>query len=863
MTRHLIGFDPASLEEVFGTGLDTSDYAALVLFGPLALPGLFSRDRSGPAPEKYKFSKSDPTKTSAYIQAQAGLARAQAAQQGTQTRAPSNTTIPVNVPSTFALNLPASPFASMLPQLPSAPPATDPSTDSVPATDSTPTTDSVQGENVMSHENAAAHVEHVAKHHGLHASIGPNGCTSCPGCGAPLCLRIADGPSCSPGQPAGEVQVIGEDATSNILKAPSDGTCVCSCPKCGVPICLELTHEGYNPEGTTEVVSGYHLLGLQPGVRPVLGSQPGVRPVLGDGGYLPHPGMRPVYGYQPGIRPVLGAPPKNKPSPHKAVIVKAGNAVARAKKSGALASARAKQYDPSKHKPIVPLTAVHGYVGNEAIDVFGNRVHPIEATIDVFGNLNVGEEAIYVHGCTILGADRPLTPAQKNAVARHAAAVIKHAAAVKKAADAGAKATKAAADLDAWRKAKAPIIAKFINRASPSAGQLKAGPAGHQTVLGCSPITVFGLDANGIAPGQPGYDPSTEDGTGAGGGAAGGAGYPAPTPLYDAASNIDPNCVPMPVRGQTLSKDDAQVTWHKCPDDAVKYDGSMGMPSDAFGSWGITYNGSWVNEQSGDGFVWHGQDGNPPIWWAIRHGHGDAQHAGDTIAESSAQFGWGPLVGNPNGPLAGLQWALDDKCWFWQAPIAPAWASVEADTVIAATNKKTMDTDNLAIAADNARIAQEIAQDQEAKAKQDAANALAISAANTQDQIAQQQQAAQQAQVDLQNQQYQQQQAAAQAAADIQAQTLAQQQQAQLQQAQLQMAQLQTQQDAQGRQIQLDYIKAHPELLSQPDQGGGGYAPGSGDGVPMDADPFASDGQSFNDPSDAFTDDAMDMTDGM
>lgn len=809
------------------------------------------------APEQYTFSASDPTKSALYKKAQENLARAQAAQQAaagrTSTYAPS-AVIPVNVPS---FSLPPSPFS-----IPNTAPLFPTPVANAPEV---PTTDSVQGEAPMS--NAAAHVEAVTKQHGLHASIAPDGNTSCPSCGTPLCLHIAGGPTCEPGQPAGTVQVVGEyeEIVGAIHKAHSPGTCVCTCPKCGVPICLELTDHGYDPNGTrAETVSGYHLLGLQPGVRPVLGGylpNPGMRPIYGasaSGGYLPNPGMRPVY----------GALTKNKPSPHRVVIKNAGNAVAKAKKAGALASARAKQYDPSKHKTIVPLTAVHGYIGgdvNQAIDVFGNRVHPIEATIDVFGNLNVGEECVYVHGDTVLGADRPLTPKQKKAVQHHANTLVRHAKAAKKAADAGAKATKAAADLDTWRKAKAPLIAKFINRQSPSTGQLKSGPAGHVQVLGCSPVTIFGLDASGLAPGEPGYDPSTEDGTGAGGG--GNGSYPAPTPLYDASSNPDPNCVPLPVRGGSLSSEDARTVWRKVPEDGVIYAGDRGMPSDCFGSWNIMYGPKWINDQQGDGFVWHANPGEPAKWWAIRRGHGDAQHAGDDIAGSSSQFGWGPLVGNPSTELAGLQWAIDDKQWFWQSQNAPAWATQEADAVILATNQKTMEADNAAIAADNARIAQEVAADAEAKAKQDAADALAISAANTQEQIAQKQQAAQQAQIDLQQQQYEQQAAAQQAANDLaaqQAEIALQTKQAQLQQ-QAQQADIQAAMQQQA--IQLQYLQQHPELTMQPDQGGsssssegGGFADDGGSG----GDPFAVDGQSFNDPSSAFTDDAaMDLTDGM
>ncbi len=786
MTRYLLGFDDdVSLyvdEEILGdVGYHWWDYALAVPTGGSSF--VFSAGQneyqksldSGPA--KYTFSASDPTKYAAYQQAAANLAAAQA-RQGAQAP-PSSSVIPINVgPSGVTPLQSLAPLNFSIPGLPSLA-TVDLSQQQQQA---------VTGALMSARKNAVLGAEYTARKHGHHASIDQAGCTSCAKCGTPLHCRIDGGPTADPGAPVGTATVVGEDspvapASSQLLKAATPGSCLCCCPKCGAPLCLTLTEDGYDERLATYAGARY----ATGGHNQVVGSR-----------VMQLPQSIQVFGYFPSGRPVLGttrgskvAPPK--PSPHKAAIKKSGNAVAAAAKAGALATARAKQYNPANHKPLVAVTGI-GWGDEEIIGIA-----PYIDTIVVMGH-TLG-----------VGTNKPLTPHQKAAVQRHANAVVKTANSFKKAADAGAKATKAAADLDAYRKKAAPAIARFINRASPSAGQLRAAPAGHQQVLG-STITVFGLDSAGRAPGQDGYDPSTEDGTGAGGGVTQGS-YPAlQTPYTSADPNAaggDPNCVPLPVRGDgTLSKDDAQVTWHKVPDDACRYDGSLGLPSDSLCSWGICYNGSWINDQSGDGFYWHANPGEDAKWWAIRHGHGDAQHAGDTIAESSAQFGWGPLVGNPNGPLKGLQWALDDKVWFWQASVAPSQFTVEADTALVNLNNKTLAADNAAINANNSRIQAEMDSDAEAKAKQDAANALATSASDAQSNIDAARQQTQATAIDLQQAQYDQQAAAQKAAADLQAQVQAQALTQQSTQADIQAA-------IQQQAIQLEYLKAHPELTMQ------------------------------------------------
>jgi len=808
MPRYLIGFDDeAPLDEGESVGLaDLTWWEKLAagLTGGASLPFSLSKaayqyvtDDGSPAGQGWGDTTNDPKKLAAYRQAAAALAAAQARQGQSHS---SYSPIALNVgPSGVQPLRESAPIDYGLPSLPTL------------DLSSFGPSQTVTGAVMSSKHAAIVGVEIETKKCGRHASIDKAGCTSCPNCHKPLHIKLDLGPVKAPGEPAGHATVVGVDApgpaaSSPVLKAVSPSTCVCCCPYCGCAISLSLTDEGYDPALATHAGSSYSHGGhnqvvgsrvepIDPTIQ-VFGYWPNGRPVLGSRVSPIEPSID-VFGAvkpktrQPVARGKISAPGG---SPHKAVIKSSGNAVAKSAKAGAMASARAKKYDPAKHKPIVPLTSVKGW-GDEA--VIG--IAPFVDTIVVMG--------------VEFGVDKPLTAAQKDAVAKHTAAVAKTAAAYKKAADLGAKATAASKALDQKRKVAAPIVAKLINRASPSLGKLKSAPAGHQQVLGGSTITVFGLDSSGRAPGQDGYDPSSEDGTGAGGG---GGSYPAPLPIYTStdpnAEGGCPDCIPMPVRGQTLDAANAAVVWRKCPDDAIKYAGDKGTPSDCFGSYNIEYVTKWDNERAGDGFVWHGQDGNPPIWWAVRRGHGDAQHAGDTIAESSLQFGWGPLVGNPDSELAGLQWAMDDKCWFFQSSVAPAWSCVEADTALTALNIETLKTVNAANAATNARIAAEQAEDQENAARQAAANALAQSASDQQSAIDAARQATQDAALDLQQKQYDQDAAARQAAADLAASN-----------ADLALQAKNVQQDQLARQIQLEYLQQHPEALADAQQDDGQY----------------------------------------
>jgi hypothetical protein len=440
---------------------------------------------------------------------------------------------------------------------------------------------------------------------------------------------------------------------------------------------------------------------------------------------------------------------------------------------------KASSYNPHDHAPLVPLVHM-GYAPS---------------------------------GHSILGvaSHKPLTHAQSEAVQRHVNAISAHHEAAVHAAEAGAKARAAAKALQAAIAKAKPVIATL----DPKHAHAIHGMLGVAYMLG--------VDANGLSPGQQGYDPTTDPD-------AMGASVPSTTspqpidptqfglppvqPLYTDGNgaNPDPNLVAMPTRGQPLSSDDAQADWEHMPDDGVTFaQGSASIPRDAVTSWGRAYQGF------GDGFYWAGGlDGHG---WMRRQGY-PANDDNDAPLSYIQQLphgpsgNWGPLVGKPDGPVPGLQFARADGTFFWQSQHAPATATAQQDAALADLNAKTLAADNATITAQNAQILQDAAAMQEAQAKQNAANALAESQAQTATDVAAQQLQVQQAQIDQQAQQAQQRQDAAQAQAD------------------LQIAQTQAQQQAQAEQIWLDYLKQNPQAMFEqaPSGDAGGYGAQQDDG---------------------------------
>ena len=427
--------------------------------------------------------------------------------------------------------------------------------------------------------------------------------------------------------------------------------------------------------------------------------------------------------------PVKKAASSKKGSPHKAALVNAAAAGHKAIEMGKKAAAKAATYKPAQHGPLVPLTAtkVHG------------------------------------DGQIVLGAAAPtvLTAKQHAAVAKHTNKIARALAANKRvniaaalAKDAGEKALKLV-------KVAAPFLKQKFS-ATPKTrvlGDVELLGAlelmGDEELLGL--MEILGVDASGLNPGDPGYDPTTDpsssqyvnpnsvvpaQGTGGADPSSGIVTAPDGTVLYDPSQ--DPMVQPLPQRGGQLSQSDAQVVWQSVPDDGIPYDGSQGFPDRSVGSYNAFYGPSGAT----NGYVVHG-DGK---WW-LEQGSGNFDQQSPQPPGYGSDQGLGPLIGNPSGPLAGLQWAATDKKWFWQSQNAPASATAEIDHKITEANNAVIAANTATAVAQAAQMAKDAADAAEAQAKQDAANALAQSAADTQSQIAQQQQEAQQGQLDIQQQQ--------------------------------------------------------------------------------------------------------------
>ena len=244
-----------------------------------------------------------------------------------------------------------------------------------------------------------------------------------------------------------------------------------------------------------------------------------------------------------------------------------------------------------------------------------------------------------------------------------------------------------------------------------------------------------------------------------------------PAPLYTDIGGANPAPdLKAPLKGGgKLSQSDAQVVWQRVPADGVVWDGSGRVPL-SLGSW-LSFYGPQSRSagvmQPQFGVVWgYHADGwqNGESKWTKRFGQADitgndnrddlgvddANAAAQSLASdprnNKTGMPYGPLIGNPNGPLAGLQYAHADGKWFWQVANAPANQIAQLNAVIVEQNAATLKaandavnaankaladsnatvlaTDNAIIVAFNADIMQQVKALAEAKIKQDAANAL-------------------------------------------------------------------------------------------------------------------------------------------
>ena len=494
-----------------------------------------------------------------------------------------------------------------------------------------------------------------------------------------------------------------------------------------------------------------------------------------------------------------------KKSPHGLAAIAAGNAGKKALAVAKAAEASNKGYEAAaksgKHAPLVPVVAKKTAVGMITIGAAPGT--PLTAK---------QAKAVDKH----TGAIAKHAMAQKNLAIAAAKA--------KKAGDdalaAAGEVARAALKMagKSMPKGKTKVIPKTTIKGEVAEvlGYLEAlGPDGIEELddetkemLG----EMLGGDASGLLPGQPGYNPTTDPTSPSyvqpyGSGVSATSGYDAygnpivdpyatsgtgtagldsstgivtdknGSVLYDPSQDAD--LVAIPTRGGTLSQTDAQVVWQNAPEDSIAWDASGKVPN-SLGSW-LSFYGPQKDGfgQFGVTFGYHSdgwQDGEKK--WTKRFGQADitgndnrddlgtddavaaAESLKNDTRNNKTGKAYGPIIGNPTGPYAGVQYANADKRWFFQSQNAPAQFCTEADSKITVANQKIVDAKTKAALALVAQQNAEDAANAEALAKQQAAQALSQQAAEadqtltqtkmaTADVIAQQSQDQQMAQGDI------------------------------------------------------------------------------------------------------------------
>lgn len=456
------------------------------------------------------------------------------------------------------------------------------------------------------------------------------------------------------------------------------------------------------------------------------------------------------------FKPVVSrkAANKGKPSPHKSAILHTIAAGKKAIEFGKKAATSAAQYKANAK---------------------GGRYAPL---------VKVAPTKVRGDGTVMLGAvgkaARVLNPAQRAAVSKHVNLVAKQAASARRLAGLAKRAQGVGAGTLTFSKsAAAAIKASFAPKwkRGTRVGNVEIGAEAMQlfedfyTAIGASPDPDYPGFLDDGSPDPAFMDPAADDISTADAAMDAGAGSvvaPDGTVIYDPAT--DPALTPMPARGGTISPEEASETWQNVPPDGIVYDGSRGLAENAVGSWNAFYGAQKHDGWGVPSFLRGSVDGGKTIQWlyyspeTADKGFQVAGREFQTLATSGApeckgvsanslQRGWGPIVGNPKDPFfANLQYAVAEGLWFWQGPYAPRHATSEADAKIAAANKKIVEANRMAALVVAAQMQKDLLDRQEAKAKQDAANALAQSAADTQSQIVKQQVEAQASQLDMQTQ---------------------------------------------------------------------------------------------------------------
>ncbi len=351
-----------------------------------------------------------------------------------------------------------------------------------------------------------------------------------------------------------------------------------------------------------------------------------------------------------------------------------------------------------------------------------------------------------------------LSPKQSVATQRFNQANARAAMANQRLASVAKRAVDVANSLEAFRNKYKGTIDKFLKPGGRTSvqgigalcGDLELDSLVVDTVLGVVPrfyvgdhrkfyVGEYGVWPQVPDPTNPGFlmDGTPDPGAGGAGGGTtptGDGAAPGRLPPYD--PNTDPDLVPMPVRGQPLDLHNLRTPASAPPPDAIWYDWTNNPYNTTSSSVGSANR--MLEPDVRDGFAFNSKMNWFDAYRSGRSNH-DESRGGDmgnpegkggdvAVNKQSAAYGWGPLVGNPQTQFAGLQMAANGQ-WFWYPENAPTWATQEADRILAAANQKISEAKRAQIDAYNAQVDADWAATQAAKAKQDAENALAESAA--------------------------------------------------------------------------------------------------------------------------------------
>ena len=467
-----------------------------------------------------------------------------------------------------------------------------------------------------------------------------------------------------------------------------------------------------------------------------------------------------------------------KKSPHKQGIVRANQLINRALRVGTRAAAKAKAAGTTTtgKKTTVPLTKtkVSGFEILGDIPILG-------VAFDVLGAVTGTKKQS-------LSSTKPLTPVQKKAVEKHTNALAKLHKTVEKSKKKADKALSVA-------KKSAPKVKTSEKKTKVLLAKSKIAPTrirGDEDFLGLD-FAVLGQEYS-----TADYDPRFGDLPPEGASTSSfvsssasktsapvtvtssfakfASGYKKPPSMPSAEMSYEEDVEPepeMPVRGQKLTKDEAQVLWRKVPEDGVIYQGDRGTPAHGFGSWNVFYgvDGSLKVPGKAGGFLYAPfTAGDPPRW--LHRDYEKFQKSRDKnvnrnpgaffesppefndvkqVAKNSVDRGWYPLIGNPDhADTAGLQYALEDGQWFWQSHVAPKWATAEVDAALDLALKEAREAERAVKEAEEAERALVQAEREEEEARLQADIALAVTKEEADTALAQSKLAREQAVVDAQ-----------------------------------------------------------------------------------------------------------------